>query len=80
MVDFNGDIIGDQHRSAEIAPQIVASPGTVSSVRTFINSERKTYRVTFDVDPGKEGLSELRLQLEVQGKPVSESWMYRWTP
>ena len=80
MVDFNGDIIGDPQRSAEVAPQIVASPGSVSSVRTFINSERKTYRVTFDVDPGNEGLSELRLQLEVQGKPVSESWMYRWTP
>jgi len=80
MVDFNGDIIADQQRSGEIAPQIVASPGTVSSVRTFISAERKTYRVTFDVDPGNEALSELRLQLEVQGKPVSESWMYRWTP
>jgi glucans biosynthesis protein len=32
------------------------------------------------VDPGNEALSELRLQLEAQGKPVSESWMYRWTP
>jgi len=80
MVDFNGDIIGDQQRSAEITPQIVASPGTVSSVRTFVNRDRKTWRVTFDVDPGNEALSELRLQLEVQGKPVSESWMYRWTP
>ena len=52
----------------------------MSSVRTFINRDRKTWRVTFDVDPGNEALSELRLQLEVQGKPVSESWMYRWTP
>ena len=80
MVDFNGDVVADQQRSAEISPQIVASPGTVSSVRTFINRDRKTYRVTFDVDPGNEPMSELRLQLEVQGKPVSESWMYRWTP
>ena len=80
MVDFNGDIIADQQKSAEISPQIVASPGVVSGVRTFINRDRKTYRVSFDVDPGNEALSELRLQLEVQGKPVSESWMYRWTP
>ena len=80
MVDFNGDIVADPQRSAEVSPQIVASPGAVSSVRTFINRDRKTYRVAFDVDPGNETLSELRLQLEVQGKPVSESWMYRWTP
>jgi glucans biosynthesis protein len=80
MVDFNSDMFADPQRSAEISPQIAASPGSVSSVRTFINRDRKTYRVTFDVDPGNEGLSELRLQLEAQGKPVSESWMYRWTP
>jgi glucans biosynthesis protein len=80
MVDFHGDIIADQQKVAEIAPQIVASPGAVSGVRTFINRDRKTYRVSFDVDPGNEALSELRLQLEAQGKPVSESWMYRWTP
>ena len=80
MVDFNGDIIADQQKIAEISPQIVASPGAVSAVRTFVNRDRKTYRVAFDVDPGNEALSELRLQLEVQGKPVSESWMYRWTP
>ena len=80
MVDFNGDIVADQQKVAEIAPQIVASPGTVSAVRTFVNPDRKTYRVTFDVDPGGEAMSELRLQLEAQGKPVSESWMYRWTP
>ena len=80
MVDFNSDMFADPQRSAEISPQIAASPGSVSSVRTFINPDRKTYRVTFDVDPGNEGLSELRLQLEAQGKPVSESWMYRWTP
>lgn len=80
MVDFHGDIIADQQRVAEIAPQIVASPGAVSGVRTFINRDRKTYRVSFDVDPGAEALSELRLQLEAHGKPVSESWMYRWTP
>ena len=23
---------------------------------------------------------ELRLFLEAQGKPVSETWLYRWTP
>ena len=37
-------------------------------------------RVIFDMDAGSEALSELRLLLESQGKPISETWLYRWTP
>ena len=80
LVDFTGDVIGDQQRSPEITPMIAASPGSVSSVRTFVNRDRKTFRVLFDIDPGSDASSELRLQLEVQGKPISETWLYRWTP
>ena len=79
MVDFTGDIIGNL-QAADISPALAASPGTISSVRTYMSRERKTYRVLFDVDPGSDALSELRLQLEAQGKPISETWLYRWTP
>ena len=36
-------------------------------------------RVVFDVDFGGDALSELRLVLENGNKPVSETWLYRWT-
>jgi glucans biosynthesis protein len=36
--------------------------------------------VLFEIDPGGESFSELRLVIEAQGKPVSETWIYRWTP
>jgi glucans biosynthesis protein len=32
------------------------------------------------MDFGSDTLSELRLVLEAGGKPVSETWLYRWTP
>jgi glucans biosynthesis protein len=34
----------------------------------------------FEIDPGGENFAELRLVVEAQGKPVSETWIYRWTP
>jgi glucans biosynthesis protein len=40
----------------------------------------KAARVTFDVDAGNEPHTELRLVLESGGKPISETWLYRWTP
>jgi glucans biosynthesis protein len=36
-------------------------------------------RVSFEVDPGNETLSELRLMLDAGGQPVSETLLNRWT-
>ena len=57
-----------------------ASHGQMSNTRRYVVPERKAIRISFDVDAGNEALSELRLLLEAQGKPVSETWLYRWTP
>ncbi|MCB1537104.1 MAG: glucan biosynthesis protein, partial [Rhodoblastus sp.] len=51
----------------------------IASVRTYLYRDRKTYRVVFELDPGAETQSEIRLVLEADGKPVSETWLYRWT-
>ena len=80
MIDFSGDAIADQQRVAEMSPQVHTSAGSISNVRTMVNRERKTYRVMFDLDPGAEPITEVRVQLDAHGKPVSESWIYRWTP
>ena len=80
LVDFSGDIFADAQRSQEITPNLTASPGTISSVRSFLDRDRKSMRVIFDMDAGAETWSELRLVLESQGKPISETWLYRWTP
>jgi glucans biosynthesis protein len=38
-----------------------------------------TCRVSFELDAGGESFSELRLVVEAAGKPISETWIYRWT-
>ena len=79
VVEFTGEIFADPARVIDMKPVLTASVGAVAPSRTFLSRERKTCRVLFDVDFGGDTLSELRLVLELGGKPVSETWLYRWT-
>jgi glucans biosynthesis protein len=80
VVDFVGEPVADAARAAGIVPQISASPGTIADIVARPNPEIRGYRVSFELDPGNENLCELRMVLQADGKPVSETWLYRWTP
>ena len=79
VVEFTGEVFADPARVLDMKPVLTASVGVVAPARTFLSRERKTCRVLFDVDFGGDTLSELRLVLELGGKPLSETWLYRWT-
>lgn len=79
VVEFVGEMFGDPARTAEINANIVAHPGQIVSSRLVGSTDRKSLRVTFDLAPGSEAYSELRLALERAGQPASETWLYRWT-
>lgn len=79
LVEFTGNMFADTQRAADINANLSVSPGSIISVRTFLSRERKSFRVLFDVDPGNETYSEIRLLLQAQGNPISETWLYRWT-
>ena len=79
IVAFSGDALADPQGLRDIKPALTAGPGSIASVRTYLYRDRKTYRVVFELDPGAETQSEIRLVLEADGKPVSETWLYRWT-
>jgi len=59
---------------------------TTSSGRVEITSVRpldsiKGYRAMFDLVPGESGDPvDIRLQLMLSGQPVSETWLYQYTP
>lgn len=79
VVEFTAELFGDPQKATDIRPALTASVGTIVSIRPFLTRERKTFRVLFELDFGGESSSELRLVLESAGKPVSETWLYRWT-
>jgi glucans biosynthesis protein len=80
FVEFEGDIFADLQRTSDLTPTVTASGGSIVLLKAFPTPEEKSYRVLFELDPGSADSSELRLVLQSQGKPISETWLYRWTP
>ena len=66
----------------KVEPVITASRG---SSRDHVGAAAATrsggYRAMFDLvpGPGTEPIT-LRLYLRVNGQPLSETWLYQWTP
>jgi glucans biosynthesis protein len=80
VVEFVSDLFADPQKAAEVSPAIEANPGQIVAIHAYPYKERRSIRVVFDLDPGSETFSELRLVLKAANKPVSETWLYRWTP
>jgi periplasmic glucans biosynthesis protein len=78
LVQFTGGELGDREKLREIEPKVWASAGKVLTVRGLRLTGQRSYQVLFDLDPGTRPLVELRLVLELNGEPLSETWLYRW--
>jgi periplasmic glucans biosynthesis protein len=78
-VEMAGDMFADPAKAAAASADIQASPGKIVSVQVFPYKDRRSVRVVFDLDPGSETYSELRLTLKVDNQAASETWLYRWT-
>lgn len=78
-IDFSGDMLGDNWPK-DLKSVLTVGPGTFQNLKLLPYPERKTVRVAFELDPGNENACEMRLILEAGGKPISETWLYRWTP
>jgi glucans biosynthesis protein len=79
VIDF--EAAGDAAQAfsaANLKMDVTASKGAI--VNSVIHSRQagSALRVSFELDPGSEELSELRLRLMSGDKPVSETWLYRW--
>ncbi|MGO9134264.1 MAG: glucan biosynthesis protein [Methylovirgula sp.] len=79
LVEFNSEAFGDPQQIAAINPVLNVAPGNLVFIKSYPAPNNKSYRVMFEIDPGNETASELRLVLQTAGKPISESWLYRWT-
>jgi glucans biosynthesis protein len=79
VVDFTGEVLGG-NLPPDLKPVLTVGPGSAQNVKLWPYPERKVMRVAFELDPGNENACEMRLLLEAGGKPLSETWLYRWTP
>jgi glucans biosynthesis protein len=78
-VEMTGDAFADPQKAANATADVQANPGKIASVRLYPYKDRRSVRVVFDLEPGSEPYSELRLTLSLDNQPASETWLYRWT-
>ena len=82
-VDFAGGELGALAKDANVEAVITTTRGsTTEHVTAHYVEEIKGYRVLFDVRPADDSNDaiDLRMYLRIDGRPLSETWIYQWTP
>jgi glucans biosynthesis protein len=81
-VDFAGGELGALARDAPVEAVITTSRGQTEHVTAHYVEEWGGYRALFDVKPTDDLVDpiNLRLYLSVDGRPLTETWIYQWTP
>ena len=74
------DIVGAGEKIDGLHLDLSASAGKVSNAALMSNRALHGLRASFELDPHDAELIELRLRILRGDKPVTETWLYRWTP
>lgn len=70
----------DESLLTDIEAKISTSSGTILHPTIKRQPETGKTRLTFELSPANAEVAELRALLTKGGKPVSETWLYRWRP
>ncbi len=81
-VDFSGGELGALAKDAPVEVVVTASRGTTEHVTAHYVAEFNGFRALFDLRPPDDDVEpiDLRLYLRVGGVPLTETWIYQWTP
>ena len=77
VVDFTGPAARDA-RELPVA-DLAATAGATSNLSVQRHPELQGFRVRFELNAAGTELVELRLCLKLDGRLISENWLYRWT-
>lgn len=76
---FALDLTGVDARPEDLELEVRASAGSVLHPVMQPNPTVRGLRATFEYDPQGAPHAEFRVVARKAGKPVSETWLYRWT-
>jgi glucans biosynthesis protein len=81
-VDFAGGELAALAKSTEIVPVVTVSRGTVETPSARPLQPIRGFRAMFDVKPPDDSVEpiDIRLFLRHRNQPLTETWMYQWTP
>ena len=75
MIDFAG--AGEKIDGLRV--DLGTSAGRTSALSLVANPSIHGFRVGFELDSNNADLVELRLRVLQNNRPVTETWLYRWT-
>lgn len=80
-IDFAGGELARLDAKAKVEPVISVSRGSVEITSARPLHAIEGYRAMFDLVPdASEEPIALRLFLRIDGRPLTETWIYEWTP
>jgi glucans biosynthesis protein len=74
------DFVGAGEKIDGLHLDLTASAGKISNAALMSNLAMHGLRASFEVDPNDAELIEFRLRIMRGDHPVTETWLYRWTP
>ena len=86
VVDFRGgmlEMLETERKGTRPKVEVVAtaSHGSLENISGYHLLTQPAYRAVFDVRPGDfTGTIDLRLYLRLDGRALTETWLYQWTP
>ncbi|HEX4243257.1 MAG TPA: glucan biosynthesis protein D [Steroidobacteraceae bacterium] len=80
-VDFAGGELGALPKDSVVDAVINLSRGSTERLTVHFVQEFSGYRVMFDVKPDDSiDPIDLRMFLRIDGRPLTETWIYQWAP
>ena len=73
------DFVGSVRSTEDLKLDAGTSAGKISNMILEANPSTRGVRATFELAPGDATVAELRVRLLRGTRPVSETWLYRWT-
>ena len=82
LIEFQGAILATLDEGEVPEPVVTVSRGTTSHFITERSPDgtKDLWRTMFDLDPQGTEVVEMRCFLRYGGKPLTETWTYRYTP
>jgi len=80
VIEFEGGELPLLGPKLDVLPEIVSSAGVVRDAHVLRLPEGGRWRASFRLDLEGASTTELMLRLLLDGAPLTETWMYRYTP
>ena len=80
IVDADGDTLKSLAPGTQPALVVSADKGSIQNPVAEPNPPLGGWRMSFELSPGNNKLVELTAKLTDGDKPLTETWLYRWTP